>query len=447
MANQDREKSSVPWSKKTRHEGRKELDELRRELGDNIPPELLEHLEDLQKVADAGIDFDDPQAVEAALRRLEYERIEREFQPRVPLYGISLRRGDEVRSKDDKLKKTPTQQDQSERERRRRSYQDDPRYREFYERLRKNQTKDTSHYDEPPQFSSLEELDQTGWDGTPRPWEQKRPARPLAPSNATPLNVAPAAPPVKEEETDLIPGVILRFDDGSVAIYKDAVSGKDYALFYFLEPQGALVPQGIFLDQYDWERLGLLPPDLFDAMIRMRRWDRDAVIYHLDRFEYAGHIRAISTAQPMQVEGGQSSVQSPSFETRRPSERPAPQRTEAFTPRPSSVQPEPTYAPESEPSYAPQVPEETELPPPPPPRNPLERGRVIRINVGPGKVWEAVYWTSDELGPILAHDTNREWSLIHMDISRFKDAIEYGELLSEEELEEIEQSLARQRGN
>jgi hypothetical protein len=62
-------------------------------------------------------------------------------------------------------------------------------------------------------------------------------------------------------------------------------------------------------------------------------------------------------------------------------------------------------------------------------------------------VWEAVYWTSDELGPILAHDTNREWSLIHMDLSRFKDAIEYGELLSEEELEEIEQSLARQRGN
>ncbi|MCX7625423.1 MAG: hypothetical protein N2Z21_04350 [Candidatus Sumerlaeaceae bacterium] len=420
--------AAKPW--RPVPERRRELDELRAELGADLPEDLLAHLEDLQAVADAGVDFDDPQAVEAALRRLEYERIKREFRPQVPLYGIRV--GEEM-AKDRESKHTPPPGDSKPRERRRRSYQDDPRYRAFYERLKNRHQQESSKYDEPPEFSSLEELEQTGWDGTPRPWEHKRksPAQPSQPKAAPPPSYVP--PPAHQQE-ELVPGIIMRFDDGSIAIYKDAVSGKDYALFYFLEPNGVLVPQGIFLDQYESQRIGQLPPDLFEAMIRMRRWDRDAVIYHLDRFEFAGHIRAISAAQPMRVEGGEQYT--PLHERqvpRQPSSTVSASQTAPF-PVPQERPPEQTQAP---PIVEPEL-------PPPPPRSPLERGRVIRISVGPGKVWEAVYWTSDELGPIVAHDTNREWSLMHLDLSRFKDAIEYGEILSEEELKQIEESLARQ---
>lgn len=430
MAERKRESQSggKPWYPAPQR--RRELEELRAEFGSDLPEELLAHLEDLQAVADAGVNFDDPQAVEAALRRLEYERIKREFKPHAPLYGIRV--GEDM-AKDKEPKPTPPPGGSKPRERCRRSYQDDPRYRAFYERLKNRQQQESSKYDEPPEFSSLEELEQTGWDGTPRPWEHKRksPTQPAQPKAAPPPSYVP---PSADEQQELVPGVIMRFDDGSVAIYKDAVSGKDYALFYFLEPNGVLVPQGIFLDQYESQRIGQLPPDLFEAMIRMRRWDRDAVIYHLDRFEFAGHIRAISVAQPMKVEGGEG----------------YPPIHERQTPRQASptVSPPPRAIPETAEPKAPEAPPvyEPELPPPPP-RSLLERGRVIRISVAPGKVWEAVYWTSDELGPIVAHDTNREWSLMHLDLSRFKDAIEYGELLSDEELEQIEESLARQGAN
>lgn len=436
MAERKRESHPSPAKGRGTSERIRELEELRAEMGSDFPPDLLMELEDLQKVAEAGIDLQDPQAIETALRKLEYERIKREFKPRVPLYGMRVGEGEEM-AKDKEAPKTPPSDNSSAREKRRRSYQEDPRYRAFYERLKNRQQQESSKYDEPPEFSSLEELEQTGWDGTPRPWEQKRKTS-ASPSGTTVPRPTTPPPPLhdeKEAADELVPGTILRFDDGSIAIYKDAVSGKDYALFYFLEPNGVLVPQGIFLDQYERQRLGLLPPDLFEAMIRMRRWDRDAVIYHLDRFEYAGHIRAIAAAQPMRVEGGD---EPPPTAPPRPVSRPPRASSAVESPSVST----PAYvAPEAESEPVP--PPSVELPPPPP-RTLLERGRVIRIVVGPGKVWEAVYWTSDELGPIVAHNTNREWSLMHLDLARFKDAIEYGDLLSDEELKEIENSLARQ---
>lgn len=433
MAERDREKKATRRQGQSPVGRRDELEELLRELGKDLPPDLLEHLKDLQKVAHAGIDLDDPQAVEQALRRLEFERIKREFHPRVPLYGMRVEGEEEMKPRKDPSP-TPQPQETSGRERKR-SYQDDPRYRAFYERLRSQQQKENTKYDAPPEFTPLEELEKSGWDGTPRPWEQK-PRSGATPPAAPPLPTMPQKPAVAPTPAgeELLPGTIMRLDDGSIAIYKDAVTGKDYALFYFLEPNGVLVPRGIFLDQYEYFRIGLLPPDLFEAMIRSRRWDRDAVVYYLDRFEYAGHVRAIAQARSMVVEGG--ATEEPSYEVKAP--RP---KSVSVTP-PSAMEhvggPKETPAAAERPSTAPEL-------PPPPKKDPLERGRVIRICIAPGKVWEAVYWTSDEMGPIVAHDTNREWNLMHLDLSRFKDAIEYGELLSEEELEQIEQSLARQR--
>ncbi len=421
-----------------------EIEKLLAELGDELPPNLRAEVEELRKRCDANDVLLDPAAVEKVRSRLEFELIQRKYRPRVPLYGMG---GERTRSmtKDPHNRKTPPESKTPNSERPRRSYQEDPRYRAFYERLKKEQQQTKPDYDEPPEFTTLDELEQTGWDGTPRPWEPPRIKSPTPIPREVPMP-QPATDPLAPTN-DLLPGTIFRFDDGSIAIYKDAVSGKDYALLYFLQPDGTLQPQGIFLDQYERMRLGAIPPDLFEAMIRMRRWDRDAVIYHLDRFEYAGYVRALANSAQYAATRNAHTTQrvphppsspQPVVEPE-PEVRPRPRVARAITPPPESplapVEPAEAevkaLAPEPEPP-----------PPPPPPRDPLERGRVIRINVG-GKVWEAVYWTSDEIGPIVAHDTNREWSLMHLDLSRFRDAIEYGELLSEEELEEIERSLAR----
>lgn len=301
----------------------------------------------------------------------------------------------------------------SEKQDPKRSYQNDPRYREFYDRLKRQQPAQQdapSDYDEDPQPMSLEELERSGWTGTvqqpkltPARPQPQRPTSPVKPQRETPAvqQKAPAA-------GDMSAGVVFKFDDDSVAVYKDAVSGKDYALFYFLEPNGLLAPRGIFLEQYEKQRIGKLPDDVLEQMWQSNRWDRDAVIFHLDKFEYATVIRRLETRTP----------------------------AENYTRPQQSQQPAP----------APRVAAAPEGPPTPAPveRDPLERGRVVRLNVA-GKVWESVYWTKDEIGPIVAHDTNREWSLMHLDLSRFKDSIEYGELLDPEKLQEIEASLARNR--
>jgi hypothetical protein len=297
----------------------------------------------------------------------------------------------------------------------RKSYQHDPRYKAFYKRLRQESDEEISNYEVEPEATTLEELERQGWDGTIKtPAAAKTPPAARPSVSPPPLATAPnppqrpQAPQVLRTETSnganssaLQSGDLLRLDDDSIGIYKDAVSGKDYALLYFLEPNGILAPRGIFLEQYETQRIGKIPENIFEQMRMTGRWDRDAVIFHLEKFEFAPFVRRVENRTPA------DQVRRSSTGNSRP----------AIT---SGRQPTP-------------VPVE---------RDPLERGRVIRINVA-GKVWESVYWTKDEIGAIVAHDTNREWSLMHLDLSRFKDSIEYGELLDPEKLSEIEQSLSR----
>ncbi len=283
------------------------------------------------------------------------------------------------------------------------SYQRDPRYKEFYDRLRREKERRSS-YDEDLKPMTLDQLDQDAWNGNAAPPQPAPAAVPPPPARATrPESATPSTAP-----SGLQPGTIVQFDDNSVAIFKDSVSGKDYALFYFLEPNLSLAPRGIFLEQYGMTTIGQVPAEMLAQMVQSRRWDRDAVIFHLARFEHAAAIRAVITG----------------------SAPPAPPDASLGAERESPSATARAYTVPAEP------------PSPATPRDPLERGRVIRINVG-GREWESVFWTSDEIGPIVAHDTNREWALMHLDLSRFKDAIEYGEVLDQARLAEIADSLAR----
>jgi hypothetical protein len=294
----------------------------------------------------------------------------------------------------------------------RRSYQDDPRYKAFYEKLKRSQ-RQPSQYDEEVQPKPVSELDETDWEGTPRPQPTLRPAEHEPPVTTAPTAPRPAArattPPPAD---DLQMGTIMCFDDGSIAIYKDAVSGKDYALFYFLEPDGTIAPRGIFLEQYDKMRIGQLPREVFADIIAQGRWDRDVLVFHLNSYEHIAKVRALENRTPLR---------DMSYHAPQPTPPAAPARNRA---------------PETAPTPAPVQTHRREI------RDTLERGRILRIRIG-GHVWEAVYWTTDEIGAIVAHDTNKEWALMHLDLNRFKDAIEYGELLSWERLQELERTLAQ----
>lgn len=396
---------------------KKDLEKLKENLGENLSPEEQAYLEKLESELKGRIDYDDPEQVEAEIRRRERERIEKSFKPKNPLYGGSSDRANSMKTS--KSAKNDTEQ--------RTSYQEDPRYREYYDRLRQSRAgQGTPAGTDDVEAISMDELEKRGYpaapprgSSTPRP--ASAPPRMVNTHATTGLHSAraPLNPAPRPKYSDVAPGSIMRLDDGSIAIYKDAVSGKDYALFYFLEPDGTVAPRGIFLQQYDAIRIGHLPEPLFAEMRNAGRWERDAIIFHLERYDFATYVHKVAAHQ----------------EGRTPQKTaPAPRVTSESTETLSDITPAAMDEPEAQPER------EVEAP-----REMLERGRLFRISFG-GKAWEAVFWGKDEIGQVVAHDTNREWQLMHLDLDRFKDSLELGELLTGDRLREIEQSLLRAHG-
>lgn len=390
-----------------------ELEKLKESLGGELSAEERAYLEKLESELKGKINYEDQDQVEAEIRRREQERIRKTFKPKTPLFTGSG-------EKTNNMKTTKSSGNDTEQ---RQSYQNDPRYREYYERLRqaRGQAQTTPAEDE-VEAISMDDLEKRGYPAAPaRPASSQRP--PLTPAPTSQVNTnattglharreTPASGVAKPKYSDVASGAIMRLDDGSVAIYKDAVSGKDYALFYFLEPNGTVAPRGIFLQQYDAKRIGHLPEPLFAEMRDAGRWERDAIIFHLERYDFATHVHKVAAHQ------------------------------EGRKPAPGQSSGSPASDPENNDTAADADIGWDEAPAPESPREMLERGRVFKISFG-GRAWEAVYWGKDEMGQVVAHDTNREWQLMHLDLDRFKDSMEYGELLSGDRLKEVEASLLR----
>jgi len=253
--------------------------------------------------------------------------------------------------------------------------EDDPRYKEYFQRLKRQKGEPT---DAP------------------------------APADVTP---APSAPAPSRSGSQVVgPGAIVHFDDDSIGVYKDAVSGKDYALFYFLAPDGHLEPEGVFLKNYKAKVIGNLPDAHFARLQEEGQWDRDLILYHLSSFDHVNFLRRLKpheerkqrNATPAQNAGLAQAQQNQTPAPAAPSVNPAPAPSQSKPLEPPPVAAPPTPAPE---------------------QNGLSKGQRFRIKFG-GKAWEAVYWISDDQGTIVAHSTHGNWSLMRLDLDRFKDSLE-----------------------
>ncbi len=225
------------------------------------------------------------------------------------------------------------------------------------------------------------------------------------------------------------PGSIVRFDDGSIGIYKDAVSGRDYALFYFLQPDGQFNPEGVFLQCYQAKAIGTMPENYFRKLRDDNTWDRDIIVYHLSSFDHVAFLNNLAE-----------------HEERRPKNTtPA---SNATIPAPSAQSEPPQPKVETPPNQKIRSAQSTETPreTTPAPAEPadssgLVRGQKFIIKFG-GKKWEAVYWSADSDGTVVAHSTHGHWSLMRLDLERFKDSLELGEVVDSEILSAITQDAA-----
>lgn len=403
--------------------GDSKIDELIDALGEDLSREEREYVERMKAYSSGKISVDNSEPAEVELRQREQETIRRDYAPTSPLYGSRQRQGEMCVKKSHPHKgKQPAKPEPPPQPKR--SYQNDPRYKAFYDRLRQSNSSQVD-YNEEVVPHTLDELEEQGWDGT-----LKAPVLQPQPSSQEVIkNIEMIRPSGAQDSDENAPGTIMLLDDGSIAVYKDSVSGKDYALFYFLEPDGSFAPRGIFLEQYEVQRIGQLPPEVFEEMRQSGRWEHDAVLFHLDKYQFAGHIRRLMARTPVPRETQYTkpvTIVERSRERER-DERPITEERERPITK-SDIHDDSEAEPERLRRRAPK-------------RDILERGRVLRINVG-GRIWESVCWTQDEISPIVAHDTNKEWALMHLDLTRFRDSIEYGELLSPERIAEIERNLA-----
>ena len=219
--------------------------------------------------------------------------------------------------------------------------------------------------------------------------------------------ITPKTPPKTEASYE--EGIILSLDDGTIGVYVSDVPGQDYDLIYCLRDDGTVEPQGIPLYSYNPKAIGKLPEERLRHLRSRMRWMREEIIYYLKEFEFINLIPSIRTNH------------------RKPA-------------KPRMEEPEEDIFTED---Y-----QTSEIQPPVPERkdnsgkegDSLVRGRKIIIRAPRGQ-WQAVYWGADNKGPIVAHQTYGKWDLMHLDLSRFADKVEYGDMVPDDVIKLIDRDL------
>lgn len=230
--------------------------------------------------------------------------------------------------------------------------------------------------------------------------------------------LGPTQPPSAEEEERLYQeGDIIVLDDGddsTIGIYISPVPDKDYDVVYCLREDGRVEPRGIPFYSYTHRKIGRLPEERLKVIKTRMRWMREEIIYYLDRFE---DIKLIPSSNHRQKETFSYIENTTSVQVEEPVEK-----TEIDSDQPDLKLQERVRKEEP---------------------HSLVRGRKIIIKYG-DKRWESIYWGADDRGVIVAHKTTGSWELMHLDLTRFGDNVEYGEILSDLELLEIQRHLESQ---
>lgn len=217
-----------------------------------------------------------------------------------------------------------------------------------------------------------------------------------------------------DENGHFLPGTILVFEDGSMGVYKETNPVKEYDIVYQLMDTGRAVPQGIPLYNYEVEAVGRLSELHLSQLVGSNRWDRDMIVFHLVKYKDIAYIPKLIDGTSQASGSGVHAL--PSLEGRSSAtvQRPG----EALLRSEGAV----SVAHEAE------KPRET-------------RGRRLTIDFGPNRSWDAVYWGKDELGHVVAHHTHEKWSLMHLDLNRFKDSIVWSDMVTDEKLQAMEKDI------
>ena len=229
-------------------------------------------------------------------------------------------------------------------------------------------------------------------------------------------------------------GDMLLLEDSSVVLYRQAVPEKECDFIYLLRPGAALEVRGIDVRQFGPRWLGRLEDRLFRHMARKKKWDRDALVAHLQHWSLSRFI-PISRNGFLRSKHGFLQSEHGLLRSEHGTVKTAAPRVRAVSDAPQASEGQ-EESPEIPPDRDAGL--EAVVPPAGKTNGTVRRGATISIKRG-DSIWTAVYWGSDSNGSIVAHNTvgKEGWALIRLNLERFGDAVAYGPPLSADEIDAI----------
>ena len=224
------------------------------------------------------------------------------------------------------------------------------------------------------------------WKPGPQAPRTEQPQAPRVPNPTSTKDTASGNAPV--------PGTILLLSHSALAVYLKYMPDKEYHLALMLAPNGTVKAQGIALEGHQVEELGSIPARFVEELKQTQTWSRDLLVFHCYSYD---DVRRLPS--------GGSDV----------------------TPAADSSAPlmNPTSAPE---------------PSPLPGAAGLRRGQQLTIRFG-SNTWDAIFWGRDDQACVLAHKTNNEWALMHLDLERFQNDMDVSPDIDPLLIEEIQSAL------
>ncbi|CAN5346886.1 hypothetical protein BH09SUM1_BH09SUM1_32340 [soil metagenome] len=213
-----------------------------------------------------------------------------------------------------------------------------------------------------------------------------------------------------DERGNFLPGTILVFEDGGLGVYKETNTAKEYDIVYRLLDTGKSAPHGMPLANYTVEPIGRMTEVVLNQIVATNRWERDMVVFHLLKYKDRVHVPHVLPHEELDRDRLGSSETVSSW---------AVQKLTA-----AELNANGPPAPVLDKTTA------------------LARGRRLMIEFGPNQKWDAVYWGKDELGHVVAHNTHEKWSLMHLDLNRFKETMNIGEMVSQDTLKSMDRDFS-----
>lgn len=198
-------------------------------------------------------------------------------------------------------------------------------------------------------------------------------------------------------------GTILCLDDEEMVVYRRAVADKSYDMVYSLLSDGSVKIEGVDIGSHQVDELGVMQSRDLRTLQSDMRWTRDLIAFNCSREEDSERIPDPAVEPPKAK---------PTARTRAPEPGTAPSKAKS-----SGDSIEQLTASEGAGRVVEDQPEGKEKS-----KVKIKRGSSFTIKFG-DRMWNAIYWGMDGRGTVVAHKTHGHWTLMHLDLNRFKDSL------------------------